>query len=292
MRALLHYYGVELHNFNPNSIAQADIFAAVCEGFLGIDPHWNLWTHLFSVELFALTTRGKEGQHDGAGRWLHPPVKARAHAAVHPCHPCVLEQGVAAPVVLPPERRRKVPVVFSTTGDCRRQQLVLGATREKQEKLQPLLEALQRLRDGGLTATGVIAATHHRRVLPLAERRLPLSEMKLGVDLEGSQMSSASLSADDLRRRVAGTVGRLDASALTQPVMRPEHGYVSLVVSTPPVSRRVAFDSYHRDFRSSPGVAVLQALPATDPGGRGGPSRAEGRRGEEKGEGHGKGPGP
>jgi hypothetical protein len=38
MRALLHYYGVELHNFNPNSIAQAAIFTAVCEGFLGIDP--------------------------------------------------------------------------------------------------------------------------------------------------------------------------------------------------------------------------------------------------------------
>jgi hypothetical protein len=37
--SLLHYYGVELHNFNPNSIAQAAIFAAICEGFLGTDPH-------------------------------------------------------------------------------------------------------------------------------------------------------------------------------------------------------------------------------------------------------------
>jgi hypothetical protein len=35
MRALLHYYGVELHNFNPNSIAQVTIFMAVCEGFFG-----------------------------------------------------------------------------------------------------------------------------------------------------------------------------------------------------------------------------------------------------------------
>jgi hypothetical protein len=104
-----------------------------------------------------------------------------------------------------------------------------GATREKQEKLQPLLEALQRLRDGGLTAAGVVAAIRRRRVLPLAERRLPLSEMKSRIDLEGSQMSSAPLSTDDLRRRVAGTVGRLDASAFTQPVMRPERGYVSLV---------------------------------------------------------------
>jgi hypothetical protein len=75
----------------------------------------------------------------------------------------------------------------------------------------------------------VVAAIHHWRVLPLAEWWLPLSEMKPRVDLEGSQTSSASLSTDDLRRRVAGTVGRLDAGALTQPVMRPEHGYVSLV---------------------------------------------------------------
>jgi hypothetical protein len=60
MRALLHYYGVELHNFNPNSIAQAAIFVAVCEGFLGIDPHWDLWTHLFSAELFASTTEAKK----------------------------------------------------------------------------------------------------------------------------------------------------------------------------------------------------------------------------------------
>jgi hypothetical protein len=88
---------------------------------------------------------------------------------------------------------------------------------------------LQELRDGGLTAAGVVAAIHRQRVLPLAERWLPLSEMMPGVDLEGSQMSSVSLSADDLRSRVAGMVGRLDAGALTQPLMRPERGCMSLV---------------------------------------------------------------
>jgi hypothetical protein len=56
MRAILHVYGVELHNLSPNSIEQAAIFAAVCEGYLGIAPHWDLWTHLFSAELFASTT--------------------------------------------------------------------------------------------------------------------------------------------------------------------------------------------------------------------------------------------
>jgi hypothetical protein len=42
-------------------------------------------------------------------------------------------------------------------------------------------------------------------------------------------MSSVPLSADDLHRRVAGTVRRLDAGALTQPLMRPERGCISLV---------------------------------------------------------------
>jgi hypothetical protein len=229
MRALLHYYGVELHNFNPNSIAHAAIFASVCEGFLGIDPHLDLWTHLFSAELFALTTGEKK---------VRMAVRAGG---------CTLQlrQGRAQqyiPAILASSNKGWQRWWFYLQNDDGRllsfsQRVVTaagsnwrwGATREKQEKLQPLLEALQKLRDGGLTAAGVVAGIHRRRVLPLAERRLQLLEMKPGVDLEGLQTSSASLSADDLRRRVAGTVGRLDAGALTQPVMRPERGYVPLV---------------------------------------------------------------
>jgi hypothetical protein len=39
MRALLHYYKVELHHLAPNSVSQAAIFVAVCEGYLGMEPH-------------------------------------------------------------------------------------------------------------------------------------------------------------------------------------------------------------------------------------------------------------
>jgi hypothetical protein len=39
MRALLHYYKVELHHHAPSSVSQAAIFAAVCEGYLGMEPH-------------------------------------------------------------------------------------------------------------------------------------------------------------------------------------------------------------------------------------------------------------
>jgi hypothetical protein len=56
MWAILHNYRVELHNLSPNSISQAAIFVAVCEGYLGINPHWDLWTHFFSAELFTSPT--------------------------------------------------------------------------------------------------------------------------------------------------------------------------------------------------------------------------------------------
>ena len=39
IRALCHHYKVELHNFAPNSISQAAVFVAVCEGYLGIEVH-------------------------------------------------------------------------------------------------------------------------------------------------------------------------------------------------------------------------------------------------------------
>jgi hypothetical protein len=115
-------------------------------------------------------------------------------------------------------------VVTAASGNWR-----YGAPRERQKNLQPLLKALEELREGGLTAAGVVAAIHRRRVLPLMERRLPLWEMTPGVDLEGLQMSSVPLPADDLHRRVSDTVGKLDAGALTQLSMCPDHGCVSLV---------------------------------------------------------------
>jgi hypothetical protein len=85
------------------------------------------------------------------------------------------------------------------------------------------------LRKGGLTAAGVIAAIHRRRVLPLAERRLPLWEMMPEAGLGGSRMSSDPLPIDVLYGRVAAALGKPDASAFSQPLMRPDCGCVSLV---------------------------------------------------------------
>lgn len=90
VRSLCEHYGVELQNFSPNSISQAAVFVTVCEGYLGIKPHWDLWRYLFRGELFA----------EGAGRDVRRPVHAggfvlqirapgpRLHPLQHDHHQC------------------------------------------------------------------------------------------------------------------------------------------------------------------------------------------------------------
>jgi hypothetical protein len=67
MRGLCHHYGVELHNFAPNTISQEATFVGVCEGFLGIPVNWDLWVHLFRAEMHMLTT---------AETWVRRAVRA------------------------------------------------------------------------------------------------------------------------------------------------------------------------------------------------------------------------
>jgi hypothetical protein len=220
---------VELHNLSPNSISQATIFATVCEGYLGIDPHWDLWTHLFSAELFAAPTGERRVcTAVRAGGCILQLRQARAPQYI----PAILASSNKGwqrrwfylrndDGRLPSFSQRVVTVVADNWR--------YGTPRDRQKNLQPLLKALEELRKGGLTAAGVVATIHRRRVLPLMERRLPLWEMTPGADLEGLQMSSDPHPVDDIHRRVAVTLGKPDAGVLSQPLMRPDRGCVSLV---------------------------------------------------------------
>ena len=49
-RRLLHFYGLEVTHLKPNSIAQIAMFIHLCEGYLGIAPHFNLWRALYRLK--------------------------------------------------------------------------------------------------------------------------------------------------------------------------------------------------------------------------------------------------
>ena len=65
LRGLLDYYQVKLQHLTPNGIHHIATFVALCEGFLGIDPHFNQWRHLFAVNLLKKQVGKQE---------LHAPV--------------------------------------------------------------------------------------------------------------------------------------------------------------------------------------------------------------------------
>jgi hypothetical protein len=43
LRGLLDYYKIELQHLNPNGIQHLAAFIMLCEGYLWISPHFDLW---------------------------------------------------------------------------------------------------------------------------------------------------------------------------------------------------------------------------------------------------------
>jgi hypothetical protein len=202
---------------------------AVCEGYLGIAPHWDLWTHLFFAELFALPTGERKVRaavraggctlllrQSWASQYI-PAILASSNKGWQRRWFYLRNDGE----LLPPFSQR---VVTAATDAWRH-----GTPHERQKNLEPLLQALKALREGGLTTAGVVAAIHRRRVLPLAERRLPLWEMTSEADWEGSRMSPDPLPFDALQWRVSAAMGKPDSHAYSQLRMRPDQGCVTLV---------------------------------------------------------------
>ena len=52
IRELLHHYGLELQNLNPNSVSQIAIFIGVCEGYKSMRLNFVLWKYYFSASVF------------------------------------------------------------------------------------------------------------------------------------------------------------------------------------------------------------------------------------------------
>jgi len=50
---LLHYYVIALYHLNPNIILQIAIFINLCEAYLGIDAHFNLFRYFFCLKSFS-----------------------------------------------------------------------------------------------------------------------------------------------------------------------------------------------------------------------------------------------
>jgi hypothetical protein len=47
LHLLLQFYGLELHHLTPLGILHIAAFVTMCEAYMGIEPHFNLWNYFF-----------------------------------------------------------------------------------------------------------------------------------------------------------------------------------------------------------------------------------------------------
>jgi hypothetical protein len=207
LRGLFFHYGVELHNFASNAISQAATFVGVCEGFLWIPVNWDLWVHLFRVELHTVTMpEPNTGRAVRAGGVTIALREMREELYI----PCMMTSNNAEwergwfylhndEPGLPPWTGK----VVRERADNWRHGMSPSFRRDR---LDSALKALKALADAGLTAASVLANLHHRRIVPLMERRLCIFEMEETVDPVA--LAQSRLLPDPLPREYAATRAR------------------------------------------------------------------------------------
>ena len=70
LRGLLIFWGIQLHHLTPDSILHMAIFVHLCETFLRIHPHFDLFKSLFSLNPFP--NPRNTARVEGADLQFHP----------------------------------------------------------------------------------------------------------------------------------------------------------------------------------------------------------------------------
>jgi hypothetical protein len=235
MRALCYHYGMELHNFTPNAISQTATFVGVCEGFLGIPVNWDLWVHLFRAELHTLATSEPRTCCAARAGGLSLALRSSRREEYIPC---TMTSNNAEW-----ERewfylRNADPGLPPYTGKVLREKAASWyhgvSPPSHQARLDSLLDALKHLTDRGLTARCILANLHHRRIVPLMERRLRIFEMTEDANpivLAESRLLSKPFPRDyaatRARRAIDLRLGRCDNASLWAFEMLPVGQLVS-----------------------------------------------------------------
>jgi hypothetical protein len=169
--------------------------------------NWDLWVHLFRVELHTVTTpEPKVRRVMRAGGVTIAQQETRRELYI----PCTMtsnntewERGLFY-------LRNGEPGLPPWTGKVVREKADSWwhsvSPSLCQNRLDSALKALKALADAGLTAASVLANLHHRRIVPLMERRLRIFEM--GETADPVALAQSRLLHDLLPQEYATTRAR------------------------------------------------------------------------------------
>jgi hypothetical protein len=105
----------------------------------------------------------------------------------------------------------------------------------RQDRLESLLNGLKSLADAGLGAASVLSNLHHRRIVPLMERRLRIYEMTEEAD--PTVLARSRLLRERFPREYAATRARRAVNLRTMSTDNDDLWSFIMLPDAPPVSR-------------------------------------------------------
>ena len=189
---LLYYYGLELHHLTPESIAHIAIFVHLCEAFLGIEPHFDLFRHLFCVKpqssksnLFVIGGASIQLRKSALNQYLEyrftTYLKWKVQWFYIANHAPQLPERSGKPLAFRPEWKRKVAP-------------------EDMDQVKDILNLTWCHKDSRVTGATVLQPFYLRRVQPL--QHCDHLGFKYKGSLDPTRMSSEWLTPDQVVERV------------------------------------------------------------------------------------------
>ena len=166
-------------------------FAALCEGFLGISPHFDLWRHFFSITVKKKREKKQELNTAMGCAEIHlrnnrvgdyPLMRLSTSNKGWHSHWFYVKDDVGAPL----------PVFFGHIIEEVPESWKWGVPDKDKKKIKDHFATLQILKERGMKGSGIISPYHMRRVAPLMSRVLPLYLMAPRASLEGTMLAEGA----------------------------------------------------------------------------------------------------
>jgi hypothetical protein len=177
IRQLLAFYGIKICDLGPHSVQQISLFVALCECYLGCPPYFPLWVSIFhgratrankSSEALipngGITFQVKSGE-----SFIDMALPKKAQSQWRRFWFYAKEYTPPGEVCIPQ---------FDPEPSVPRRLNVRSLPREQEEVVKGMRQAIQALKDNGLTAANMYNCWLGRRLIPLRCRAHPMWEYR------------------------------------------------------------------------------------------------------------------
>ncbi|KAK1680759.1 hypothetical protein QYE76_041607 [Lolium multiflorum] len=177
LRQLLAFYNIKVSDLGPHSVQQISLFVALCECYLGCPPYFPLWVSIFhgratraSKNSEALIPNGGITFQVKSGEsFIDMALPKKAQSLWRRFWFYAKEYTPPGEVCIPQ---------YSPEPSVPRRLNVRSLPREQEEVVKEMRQAIQALKDSGLTAVDMYNCWLGRRLIPLRCRAHPMWEYR------------------------------------------------------------------------------------------------------------------